>query len=232
MCDIASKFYKAKKSYAKAAIAQAKMRQRLCELVLKHSKSYDLVFEFGAGQDELGLALRPQIEFKKYIISDINEIKSDKAGVCFKKIDMRLPLPKEIKGLDLAISNACLQWLDAKSVLESLSKALKPNALLALSTFGKQNLRQIKALSGIGLNYLAQDELAGICQKHYKDVRVSTRTYSLKFDSALDVFRHLKLSGVNSLGRFYISKEILNRCEKEFNNTISYEAIFLTALKR
>lgn len=232
MQDVASKFYKAKKSYRQAAIAQAKMRQRLCELVLDNASSYERVFEFGAGQDELGQILRPKIDFKKYIISDINELANSKDKVEFKRIDMSLPLPKDLKEFDLIVSNACMQWLDARSTLESLSHILKPDAFLALSTFGKQNLIQIKKLCGVGLEYLDKDELLSACKTRYKNIQISSKTYNLHFNSAIDVFRHLKLSGVNSLGRVYISKEILNRCEKDFNNTLSYEAIFVTAKKK
>ncbi|MBF7043682.1 hypothetical protein IY888_01855 [Campylobacter volucris] len=43
----------------------------------------------------------------------------------------------------------------------------------------------------------------------------------------MDLFRHLKLSGVNALGeKFFISKAYLKNYEKEFQNTLTYHPMF------
>lgn len=228
MQDVASHFLRARKSYAKAAIVQAGMREELVREILAIKGEYERVFEFGAGQDELGKRLREKIKFKEYIASDINSFNVQKSGVKFIKLDMTKPMPKELGCFDLVASNACLQWLNAQKTIKNIQNALKSGGVLAISSFGEQNLKQIKALTGLGLKYPTLDELNLACSG-LKDVKIYSKIIDIKFDSALELFYHLKHSGVNSLGQVYLSKAILKRCEMEFKNTLTYEPVFIIA---
>lgn len=233
MLRVAQRFLKAANSYEKTAIVQAKMRKKLLEILKQNSSSlsFGRVFEFGAGRDEFGKLLRKDIDFKEYISSDINDyaLVFDDKRVRFLAHDMRLAMP-DIKSFDLITSNACIQWLGL-DIFAKLFGALNKNGVLLLSSFAPANLAQVRKMTGLGLDYPSVDEIFKAL-KSFDDVSIKSERVDLKFDSAISLFRHLKDSGVNSLAsKFYISKSILERCEKEFDNTLSYEPIYIFARK-
>ncbi|AQW85824.1 methyltransferase domain-containing protein [Campylobacter pinnipediorum] len=234
MDKVANNFLKAKDTYEKEAKIQKIMRERLLKELLEQKKShYSRIWEFGSGQDELGKIIRKHIGYDKYLSSDINDygVYYKDKNVNFKTIDMnKISDFSDISKFDLIISNACLQWLDARKILPLLSDHLKENGILAISTFGKENLKQVYDLTGFGLSYLDVDELQSLC-KSYKDVKIKSELHELKFNSPIELFRHLKNSGVNSLGNIYLSKSILAKCENEFKNTLTYESIYIIAKK-
>ena len=64
----------------------------------------------------------------------------------------QLTLPQS---LDAVISSSALQWMtDLPTLLHRIHDALKPNAYFGFSTFGPDNLTEIKQLTGQGLNYI------------------------------------------------------------------------------
>ncbi|EAM0968529.1 malonyl-[acyl-carrier protein] O-methyltransferase BioC, partial [Campylobacter jejuni] len=111
------------------------------------------------------------------------------------------------------VSNATLQWLDLKRIILSLRDMLNQNGILLLSTFAKQNLKEIKQSTGFGLNYFSLNELEQIFKVYFNEVKITQELVELSFDNALDVFRHLKLSGVNSLGFYPLNKGFLKEFE-------------------
>ncbi|BCX79849.1 methyltransferase domain-containing protein [Campylobacter sp. 19-13652] len=228
MQNVADKFLRARASYEKSALVQAMMRDELVREIVGAGNSFKRVFEFGAGQDELGRILRPKIRYKSYLASDINPFCVNENGVKFINLDMNKPLPNDLGKFDLIVSNACLQWLDARTVLANLKKHLVPNGLLAVSTFGSKNLWQVRELTGLGLDYPSIDALENAC-KNLKNVKIYKKSIELNFDSAFELFLHLKQSGVNSLGKLYLGKNLLAQCESKFKNTLTYEPVFIIA---
>ncbi|EIM2291512.1 malonyl-ACP O-methyltransferase, partial [Campylobacter jejuni] len=194
-------FLKAK-DYEKHAKVQDFMGLKLCE-ILKDLKisHFEKVFEFGCGRGELSKKLQNFITFNKYLKNDILNFKENSNILIFDMNEIaKQDLSKE--KFDLIVSNATLQWLDLKRILPSLRDMLNQNGILLLSTFAEQNLKEIKQSTGFGLNYFSLNELEQIFKVYFDEVKITQELIKLSFDNALDVFRHLKLSGVNSLG-FY-----------------------------
>ncbi|ELP9437656.1 methyltransferase domain-containing protein, partial [Campylobacter jejuni] len=132
---------------------------------------------------------------------------------------------------DLITSNASLQWLDLKQVLPTLANMLNKNGILLLSTFAEQNLKEIKQSTGFGLNYFSLNELEQIFKIYFNEVKITQELIKLSFDNALDVFRHLKLSGVNSLGFYPLNKSFLKEFEEKFQNKLTYHPVFILCKK-
>ncbi|EAK6767427.1 malonyl-[acyl-carrier protein] O-methyltransferase BioC, partial [Campylobacter jejuni] len=128
---------------------------------------------------------------------------------------------------DLIVSNATLQWLDLKQIIPSLRDMLNQNGILLLSTFAKQNLKEIKQSTGFGLNYFSLNELEQIFKIYFNEVKITQELVELSFDNALDVFRHLKLSGVNSLGFYPLNKGFLKEFGEKFQNKLTYHPVFI-----
>ncbi|EDO9528420.1 peroxide stress protein YaaA [Campylobacter coli] len=132
---------------------------------------------------------------------------------------------------DLITSNASLQWLDLKQVLPTLANMLNKKGILLLSTFGEMNLKEIKQSTSLGLKYFSTKELEQIFKPYFSDIKITEEIVNLEFQNALEVFRHLKLSGVNSLGFYRLNKQFLKEFEEKFQNKLTYHPIFILCKK-
>ncbi|HEC1890849.1 malonyl-[acyl-carrier protein] O-methyltransferase BioC [Campylobacter sp. US18a] len=219
-------FLKAK-DYEKHAKVQDFMGLKLCE-ILKDLKisHFEKVFEFGCGRGELSKKLQNFIAFDEYLKNDILDFKENSNILIFDMNEIaKQDLSKE--KFDLIVSNATLQWLDLKRILPNLRDMLNQNGILLLSTFAKQNLKEIKQSTGFGLNYFSLNELEQIFKVYFNEVKITQELVELSFDNALDVFRHLKLSGVNSLGFYPLNKGFLKEFEEKFQNKLTYHPVFI-----
>ncbi|EAJ2544769.1 malonyl-ACP O-methyltransferase BioC, partial [Campylobacter jejuni] len=208
-------FLKAK-DYEKHAKVQDFMGLKLCE-ILKNLRisHFEKVFEFGCGRGELSKKLQNFITFDEYLKNDILDFKENSSILIFDMNEIaKQDLSKE--KFDLIVSNATLQWLDLKRIIPSLRDMLNQNGILLLSTFAEQNLKEIKQSTGFGLNYFSLNELEQIFKVYFNEVKITQELIKLSFDNALDVFRHLKLSGVNSLGFYPLNKGFLKEFEEKF----------------
>nr|EAI3656850.1 malonyl-[acyl-carrier protein] O-methyltransferase BioC [Campylobacter fetus] len=219
-------FLKAK-DYEKHAKVQDFMGLRLCE-ILKNLRisHFEKVFEFGCGRGELSKKLQNFITFDEYLKNDILDFKENSSILIFDMNEIaKQDLSKE--KFDLIVSNATLQWLDLKRIIPSLRDMLNQNGILLLSTFAEQNLKEIKQSTGFGLNYFSLNELEQIFKVYFNEVKITQELIKLSFDNALDVFRHLKLSGVNSLGFYPLNKGFLKEFEEKFQNKLTYHPVFI-----
>ncbi|ECL1842464.1 malonyl-ACP O-methyltransferase BioC [Campylobacter jejuni] len=219
-------FLKAK-DYEKHAKVQDFMGLKLCE-ILKDLKisHFEKVFEFGCGRGELSKKLQNFITFDEYLKNDILDFEENSNILIFDMNEIsKQDLSKE--KFDLIVSNATLQWLDLKQIIPSLRDMLNQNGILLLSTFAKQNLKEIKQSTGFGLNYFSLNELEQIFKIYFNEVKITQELVELSFDNALDVFRHLKLSGVNSLGFYPLNKGFLKEFEEKFQNKLTYHPVFI-----
>ncbi|MFY4755152.1 malonyl-ACP O-methyltransferase BioC [Campylobacter jejuni] len=219
-------FLKAK-DYEKHAKVQDFMGLKLCE-ILKDLKisHFEKVFEFGCGRGELSKKLQNFITFDEYLKNDILDFKENSNILIFDMNEIaKQDLSKE--KFDLIVSNATLQWLNLKLILPNLRNMLNQNGILLLSTFAKQNLKEIKQSTGFGLNYFSLNELEQIFKVYFNEVKITQELVELSFDNALDVFRHLKLSGVNSLGFYPLNKGFLKEFEEKFQNKLTYHPVFI-----
>ncbi len=219
-------FLKAK-DYEKHAKVQDFMGLKLCE-ILKNLRisHFEKVFEFGCGRGELSKKLQNFITFDEYLKNDILDFKENSSILIFDMNEIaKQDLSKE--KFDIIVSNATLQWLDLKRIIPSLRDMLNQNGILLLSTFAEQNLKEIKQSTGFGLNYFSLNELEQIFKVYFNEVKITQELIKLSFDNALDVFRHLKLSGVNSLGFYPLNKGFLKEFEEKFQNKLTYHPVFI-----
>lgn len=247
--EIALRFYKAKKTYALNTPIQALMRNELIEILKQNitQKSFENVFEFGARSGEYTRLLRQHIESKRYVVNDICDYEIALSGVERAIFDMNEIAKSHIftQKFDLITSNATLQWLNFNATLQNLAEILNENGVILCSTFGVQNLIEIKKTTGYGLDYEPLNNIEKILKTHFKKVILYEKIYTLRFQNALEIFRHLKLSGVNSCGfstqdsnqdckdskQIIIKKSWLEDLKNNFHNKITYHCIFFLARK-
>ncbi|MBS4406159.1 methyltransferase domain-containing protein [Campylobacter vulpis] len=222
-------FLKVKSTYKTAAKVQDLMGQRLCELLKTYRlKEFQRVFEFGCGTGEFSQKLQKNLIFKDYVRNDILDYKSEFEVEIF---DMN-HIPKaflKTQKFNLITSNATLQWLK-EDIFTNLYALLKKDGILLLSSFGQENLKEIKILSGLSLPYKSLKSHKNLL-KDFEILELKEEFFKLEFESALEVFRHLKQSGVNSLGHFFLGKETLLKMQELFGNTLTYHSIYILCRK-
>ena len=101
------------------------------------------------------------------------------------------------QGTDLITSCSTLQWFaDTERFFARCHRFLSDGGILAFSTFGKKNMREIHALTGHGLEYLSLDNLKVLLSPRFEILYAEEEIVSLPFGTPLEVLRHLKQTGV------------------------------------
>lgn len=224
-------FLKAKESYAKNALIQNFMGNKLCKKLKNLGLlDFERVFEFGCGQGELSQKLQRILRFKHYVSNDMIDYKMNFKVELFDMNELSKHFLSTQK-FDLITSNACLQWLDLDRILPTLTQMLNDNGLCLFSSFAQRNFEQITQSTGHSLKYLNLAQYQKIFEKDFEILELSEELITLEFSSPLELFRHMKLSGVNSLGSFFLSKEFLKKFEQEFKNCLTYHPVYIICKK-
>lgn len=102
---------------------------------------------------------------------------------------------------DLIASASAVQWFDDLPAFIARSAAgLAPGGLLALTTFGPENFREITATTGQGLAYLPADQLSALCRQEGMELLFQCEWLEQQhYPSPVEVLRHLRLTGVNAV---------------------------------
>lgn len=125
--------------------------------------------------------------------------------------------------LDLIASASTIQWFDSlPEFLHRIHSHLKPAGTLALSSFGPDNFREIKAAAGEGLSYYSPDAFRNLLTgTGFEIVEWMEYVRQLSFDSPLDVLRHIRATGVNSIRPVRWTRGSLGRFEADYRKTFS-----------
>lgn len=224
---VKQRFEKNLSTYADNAVVQKHTASELMASLINKlgavglaSPTYSKTLEIGCGTGTLTKEILKQLIFDELFVNDIvknslsTEITSDKIKNLYGDCE-KIPFPQ---GLDLVISNATFQWLhNLPAVLDKIHESLNENGILAFNTFEEWNLYQIKTLTGKALNYYKKTELEKILSKNFKIIYSNSETIEIEFNSAQEVLKHLKLTGVNSLGTNSWTKTDLKKFQEKYN---------------
>lgn len=102
----------------------------------------------------------------------------------------------------LIASCSAVQWFDSPlHFFHRCSRMLSSEGYIGFSTFGQKNLTEVSSLTGQGLPYLSRQELEQSLKKDYRIVYSKEELIRLSFPNPMEVLKHLKETGVNSIGR-------------------------------
>ena len=201
---VKSRFEKSIETYDESAIVQKAMAQELTEKICKYAgTNFTEIFEFGSGTGFLTTCLADKINFSNYYANDIVEKSENFVKNIIPESEF---IPGDIEAVeiqkqyDLIVSNASMQWVtDIDSLLKKFRNILKPEGILAFTTFGEQNYKEIKDTTGLALNYLKTDTLTQLCESYFSIEYLEEKTEILLFDTPMDVLKHIKDSGTNGI---------------------------------
>lgn len=237
--------------YDGEAAVQAGMARRLLDAIIRHGgERYDSVLEIGCGTGLLSREMAGRLRIRSIAANDLVE----ECGPLVAKLVERLPgtafsfRPGDIERsdlppgpFDLAASNAVFHWLDDPAgLLERLAAALRAGGLLAFSTFGPDNLREVAAVGGGGLCYRSIDEVTALLERRYRILDRGQGLEIVRFSSPRRVLEHLRRSGANGLERAGWTRGELRAFEGEYRErfasgddvTLTYHPMFFVARRR
>ena len=209
--QVALRFAQAGQSYPEHAIVQRKIAQQLFDLIAQYCpEKLNQVFEMGCGSGNLSHLLIENLQIEHLILNDLySEVQQhfqlDQAQAIQTQQKMEF-LIGDIEQLnfpqnnDLIASSSVLQWMgDLDAVFAKARHSLNPHALLCFSTFGQQNLQEIKALTGQGLDYLSLENIQEkLLQNGFEILHISEQIEALNFEHPKQILQHLKATGVTA----------------------------------
>lgn len=190
-------------SYADQAVVQRRMAEMLTDLITLQDLrcEFSRVLEIGCGSGimtaELLRRFGCQELFLNDLVSECEEIAPQGAEFLTGDIE-GLPLPEH---LDLVASNAVFQWLrEPGQLFARLHEAMEPGALLAFSTFGPENCREVALAGDSGLVYRDAAAWGALVEEHFELCALHEELHALLFDDPAAVLRHLRETGVTAPG--------------------------------
>lgn len=217
---VAQRFAKAGQSYVEHAVVQKQISAQLFQYLKTYcSQSLDSVLEIGCGSGNLTHLFESYFRVEQLFLNDLYadvdqhflnfkspHLRSDTSHPFVKgrpKVDWligdieQLVLPQ---CLDAVISSSALQWMmDLPALLQRIKVALNPHGYFGFSTFGPDNLTEIKQLTGQGLNYVGLESLKRqLEQQGFEILLIQQDHKQVYFDHPKSVLQHLKATGVTA----------------------------------
>jgi malonyl-CoA O-methyltransferase len=202
--QVAQRFAKAGHSYTQHAVVQKQICQHLIGLMQQYisKNSLDRVFEIGCGSGNLSHLLMQHFAIQQLFLNDLypevqqhfqNDPKLKWWIGDIEQLDL-------LRSLDLIASSSALQWVsDLEAIFKNCADALTQQGYLCFSTFGQQNLQEIKALTGQGLDYLTLAEIQHkLLKQGFEILHLSENLEMLSFSHPKAVLQHLKATGVTA----------------------------------
>lgn len=201
---VALRFTGALSTYEEHARVQREAADRLTERLLTLRTSFGRVFEVGCGTGRWSRTLAARSNINALWLNDLSPELAREArkrlpdGVREKAKVLAGDAERVVwpDGLDLVLAGSVLQWFSRPEVFfENLRRRLRPGGLAAVVTYGPENCREVKALTGRGLAYPDAEALvrfaAGFRVHHH-----SSEIRRERFASPRAVLRHLRATGV------------------------------------
>ena len=207
---VGERFARGRRSYEADAPVQASIVERMKEMMTAWGVEASLcaenarILEIGCGTGLLTRCLdalcSPSAELEMWDIAGPAPI----AGVRrhFEECDAETAIQhRESSSTDVIATASTVQWFNSPArFLSECLRVLRPGGWLVMSTFVEGNLAEVAAATGHGLPLLSESRWNDIIPEGFEITASECYSHSICFESAIDVFRHLKGTGVNSLG--------------------------------
>lgn len=231
---VAQRFAKAGQSYVEHAVVQKQISAQLFKYLKVYCpQNLASVLEIGCGSGNLTHLFHSYFQvdqlFLNDLYEDVDQHFSTIENIAWLIGDIeQLHLPQS---LDAVISSSALQWMtDLPTLLHRIHDALKPNAYFGFSTFGSDNLTEIKQLTGQGLNYISLEFLKRqLEQQNFEVLFIEQEVKQIYFDHPKSVLQHLKATGVTATAKSHRwTKQSLQKFYADYQQFYGEQGFSLT----
>ena len=243
---IRQRFHRGLQSYDQAAVIQHVMARRMVAILEAHTAGkFERIFEIGCGAGVLTRLLPHHLDYQDLAVNDL-------VPECIRYLE-QVPnltfVPGDIEKLqdwpeknDLILSNAVFQWLNNPAqVIAHCRDSLRPRGILCFSSFGPENMRQIRMVLGKGLHYYTLAEFCDLVKDDFEIIQADEECSTLEFNSPLAVLRHFRATGVAALERMWWTKnrleEFCRQYQEQFSNQngnveLTYHPLYVTVRRK
>lgn len=207
---VGERFATGLKSYEHEAGVQAQVVERMAAMMVQNgidcrmATSGCRVLEVGSGTGSLSRILDSAISDGYLEMWDLaGECCIEGRGRSFKQVDAETEIARmPSNSFDVIASASTIQWFNSPArFLRQCRRVLAAGGYVVLSSFLAGNLAEVSEATGRSLPLMTFEQWQMIVPRDFEIVDSAAWSVTLDFDSAIDVFRHLKATGVNALGR-------------------------------
>lgn len=239
-------------SYHQSALVQKRIARELVAQLTKATdrRHFERAFEFGCGTGLLTQELLQHLTIDRLHLNDLVPESRGRSlalagqydtDACFDHGPVETcPLPSP---LDLVASASVVQWIDDHAaLLARLNRALESGGWLALSGFARDHFAELRALGSDAAapGYRDPDEWAALLPDDMELVTLRHSHHILRFDSTVQLLRHLRQTGVNAHARQPWSRRRLAAFEADYHARfgidgklpLTYSPVWIIARKR
>lgn len=245
---MAERFTKAAGTYTRQAQVQQQIADKMIGLLQRHLPPSlpRRIVEFGCGTGIYSRLLLGSLHPKQLLLNDLcsemqhscRDLLSDR--VAFLPGDAEhVAFPSET---ELITSCSTLQWFEQpEAFFRRCNSYLAACGYFAFSTFGRENLTEIRQLTGNGLTYRSRRELEAALSPLYDIVHSEEELIPLRFDAPMEVLRHLKQTGVTGTAVHRWTRTSLQQfCQQyaqqfgqgDTSVSLTYHPIYIIAKKK
>ncbi len=241
---IAERFARARDTYSQEARVQQQVAEKMMRLL--PDIRFRHIVEFGCGTGSYSRILLHQLQPETLLLNDLcPEMKEGLTDLLLQDAVQFMPGDAEVlefpEKTDLITSCSTLQWFNnPKRFFARCHSFLTDNGYLAFSTFGAENMREIRTLTGHGLDYLPVEKLNELLSPYFETVYAEEEIVPLPFATPLQVLQHLKQTGVTGTekkiwtrGRLQaFCNGYIGQFSQDGNVSLTYHPIYIIARKK
>lgn len=217
-------------SYDQEAVIQDGIALHLLELGSCYFQkgSYGQVLELGCGSGFFTRRLCSAFDIDRLYLNDLcsnlESILRQKLNRSFQFIAGDAECLTFPRNMDLLVSASALQWFDdAPGFVRNNACLLKEGGGALFSTFAPGNLKEIKELTGMSLDYKPKEAWIKALKDIYDILYIEEMSMEQIFSDPMQVLRHMKKTGVNGTGNFVWTRERLEDFSKVYRQQYSVE---------
>lgn len=227
---VARRFIRAASSYEANATVQRIVAAHLSDLwkSMQPSDEAQNVVEAGAGT---GLLTNEYLQWaspSNLTLWDLADLHHSLPGTHVKCDAETAVRSLPANSLDAIVSASVIQWFDSPvSFMHQCMRVVRPGGLIAIATYGPDNLNELAPFAPSPAHYLSADTWRKALQNEHAEVNVSEDRHTIAFDSPQQLMRHLRLTGVNTS----VSTHSLSAARSILSSSVSsitYHPIYIT----
>jgi malonyl-ACP O-methyltransferase BioC len=203
-------------SYSANAVVQGETAHALVAALKTDSGSrFDHIFEVGCGTGLLTAIIAGELQYRKLAVNDlVPDCRRNIAKIAdceFIEGDIET-IPELPHSVDLVVSNATFQWLaNPEAAFARFAGIMPSGGVLAFSTFGPENLREIAAVTGHSLVYRSIAAIRKMLAADFEVKTITEQSRSMVFNAPLEVLEHLRQTGVTGISSKIWTKSVLKK---------------------
>lgn len=225
------RFSRTLETYNRQAFVQQQIASKLAGLLLNFNrKHFKRVLEIGCGTGFLTQKILSNSSVGEYMLNDLvdsafKEVRQVTAGLNFGKykfISGDAEATAFPNNIDAVFSSSSFQWFNnLESFISRMYGLLNSDGIIAFSTFGEDNFREIKTILNVGLNYKTLPEIVSFVKPGFDIIHTEEWWQQEQFQSPNTVLKHMKLTGVNGLKKSFFGKAKLLTFDAKYRQLFS-----------